>query len=153
MSFKFVCADPLSRGLGALGPGFHPIWFVSLISSSFHKEKRGKGTYHEDNLECGWYTAIFFSIHFWISAHGLLLFIYPPPFTLPPRPYLQFHSCRLYAGYFFITSRLHSSLTLHQFSPLPSMGLSPSRYRSLVLTFINPLSSQQYIPTDPSPPS
>ena len=31
ISFKFVCADPLSRGLGAFGPGFHPIYLLVHI--------------------------------------------------------------------------------------------------------------------------
>ncbi len=29
MSFKFVCPEPLSSGLGWLGPGFQPILIVS----------------------------------------------------------------------------------------------------------------------------
>lgn len=107
-SFKLVCAEPLSRGLGALGPGFHPIFHQLTPSPQVMIEETE--TNHEDNLECSWYTSIFLSIHFYVLASTLSLSSYP---LFPTQPSALFLCRRVFhqlATSHFLSFTLTSTL-------------------------------------------
>lgn len=59
-SFKLTLPDPLSKGLGCVGDGFHPI-YTQYITSEWRGSEH-QNTYHVYDLESRWNGAIFISV-------------------------------------------------------------------------------------------